>query len=355
MATSWYYSRAGQKLGPVSSAQLKDLAASNGLGPADLVWKQGMADWVPANRIKGLFVEPAIDRREPALPPTARAIGALTQSSTSGHRPIVTTNGEGHLAFSCGSEQAWAIVEKAMTECGVKIKERSSEKGLIRGKCRYGINFFGITVAATLCCDSGTTKAEISATLADAIDTFGACKKKVRQISERITALATAGQPDVSAPIAGAARDAQEFHSAAPNEKAGRKRKQGMAAYFGYTAFAFAMLTLLGCVVVLVVLARDLTQSATTGSSTDPLVGNWQRIGQGFENFTTEFTDGGRVISRYGVGVSDLEGKYRRLNEDSIEIFVVNGPPVTCNVVVGQDTLVVTFPEGAPWRFERKR
>jgi hypothetical protein len=53
--SEWHYSSNGQQLGPVNSAQLKQLAASGQLQASDMVWKDGMADWAPASRIKGLF------------------------------------------------------------------------------------------------------------------------------------------------------------------------------------------------------------------------------------------------------------------------------------------------------------
>jgi hypothetical protein len=53
--SEWHYSSNGQQLGPVNSAQLKQLASSGQLQASDMVWKDGMADWAPASRIKGLF------------------------------------------------------------------------------------------------------------------------------------------------------------------------------------------------------------------------------------------------------------------------------------------------------------
>jgi len=50
-----HYSKSGQQQGPVSSEQLKQLAASGQLQPSDLVWKEGMAQWAEARRMKGLF------------------------------------------------------------------------------------------------------------------------------------------------------------------------------------------------------------------------------------------------------------------------------------------------------------
>ena len=56
----WYYSKNGQQHGPVSSKQLKDLAASGELQPTNLVWKEGMKQWVAAGSVKGLFVTPEV-------------------------------------------------------------------------------------------------------------------------------------------------------------------------------------------------------------------------------------------------------------------------------------------------------
>lgn len=55
MSQEWYYSVDGGRQGPVSSAELKKLADARKVGESDLVWKDGMADWVQAKSIKGLF------------------------------------------------------------------------------------------------------------------------------------------------------------------------------------------------------------------------------------------------------------------------------------------------------------
>lgn len=55
MANEWFYTKNGERFGPVSGQQLKELAAKGQLAPADLVWKEGMKQWLPAKNIKGLF------------------------------------------------------------------------------------------------------------------------------------------------------------------------------------------------------------------------------------------------------------------------------------------------------------
>jgi hypothetical protein len=73
MADEWYYTIQGQQMGPVSTAELRQLAAQQRLQPTDLVWKEGMPKWVPAANTQGLFASAAPARAEPlassALPP----------------------------------------------------------------------------------------------------------------------------------------------------------------------------------------------------------------------------------------------------------------------------------------------
>lgn len=51
----YHVGRNGQQTGPFSIEQLKAMAASGELGPADLVWKEGMAGWEPASNVPGVF------------------------------------------------------------------------------------------------------------------------------------------------------------------------------------------------------------------------------------------------------------------------------------------------------------
>lgn len=55
MDTEWYYSSNGQQMGPVSYEQLKQRAQSGSLLPSDLVWKEGLPDWVAAVKVEGLL------------------------------------------------------------------------------------------------------------------------------------------------------------------------------------------------------------------------------------------------------------------------------------------------------------
>lgn len=55
MAKVWIAVIEGKQHGPLSNSELKSLADSKRLTPTDHVWKEGMTEWVPAIKIKGLF------------------------------------------------------------------------------------------------------------------------------------------------------------------------------------------------------------------------------------------------------------------------------------------------------------
>ena len=52
----WYYAEDGEQLGPTSSDEIRRLATAGKIEPDDLVWREGMDDWLPAGEIPGLLV-----------------------------------------------------------------------------------------------------------------------------------------------------------------------------------------------------------------------------------------------------------------------------------------------------------
>jgi GYF domain 2 len=71
MGDRWHYSRGGMQYGPISEADLKRIAAGGDLSPTDMVWQEGMPNWVRAESIKGLFSPQAASASTPvsASPP----------------------------------------------------------------------------------------------------------------------------------------------------------------------------------------------------------------------------------------------------------------------------------------------
>jgi len=95
MDETWYFARDGQRMGPFSFEQLKQMASSGVLNMGDMMLRLGEQAWVPAKSVEGLFAagseienatipaKPQADRsslpeRMPPTPPPvpAAAVGA---------------------------------------------------------------------------------------------------------------------------------------------------------------------------------------------------------------------------------------------------------------------------------------
>jgi hypothetical protein len=74
MADQWYFLRDKTRLGPFSSAQLKDLAAQGKLRPSDTVWKEGIDRGVAAERVKNLFPAPPAEAVVPPSPSASASV-----------------------------------------------------------------------------------------------------------------------------------------------------------------------------------------------------------------------------------------------------------------------------------------
>jgi predicted secreted protein len=81
--STWFYGKGGQKQGPVSDEELRNLINSGAVGPNDLVWKEGMADWQKVSTVPGLVFSPDASGPEP-VPPSEPNIPVTTASSLVG-------------------------------------------------------------------------------------------------------------------------------------------------------------------------------------------------------------------------------------------------------------------------------
>lgn len=86
MSKVWLVVIQGSQHGPLSNAELKALADRGGLKPTDHVWKEGLAEWIPASKIKGLF-PPAPPPIPPPPPPDAESAPRSTAVGLSGLEP----------------------------------------------------------------------------------------------------------------------------------------------------------------------------------------------------------------------------------------------------------------------------
>lgn len=69
---AWFYTREGERIGPVTFSELRVKAGEAALNPRlDMVWTQGMAEWKPAGEIEGLFEKRAAPEPQESLAPPA--------------------------------------------------------------------------------------------------------------------------------------------------------------------------------------------------------------------------------------------------------------------------------------------
>jgi len=101
MAKQWHYSKGNQKLGPVPDAELRKMAADGRLSPEDMIWSEGMTDWVPARTAKGLF--PASD----APPPLPKAAAVPQPDTKREARPKRSTQRHGRIASRAKPTPVW--------------------------------------------------------------------------------------------------------------------------------------------------------------------------------------------------------------------------------------------------------
>ncbi|MCZ2344396.1 MAG: GYF domain-containing protein [Bacteroidales bacterium] len=103
-ADQWYYSHDGERTGPVTLPALRALAEAGGLARDDLVWADGMANWVRAGGVDGLFPP---GPNPPPLP--ADAVGPNAPSPSELKPPVIgmlVVSGLGLLLGLLGTLQA---------------------------------------------------------------------------------------------------------------------------------------------------------------------------------------------------------------------------------------------------------
>ncbi|MCZ2342752.1 MAG: DUF4339 domain-containing protein [Bacteroidales bacterium] len=128
MATEWYYTRDGSRVGPVADVELKQLVRSGELARNDMVWKEGMAKWQPAGQVKGLFddapPQPVKTTAPPPLPETMAVTGADVIALADS--PAVRSPKELKLpVIGCSSCPAWAC-SSASSGCFRRIARWSA-------------------------------------------------------------------------------------------------------------------------------------------------------------------------------------------------------------------------------------
>jgi uncharacterized protein DUF4339 len=91
--SDWYYAKGNRQLGPVSSTELKQLAESGQLVADDLVWREGMVEWIAAAKVKGLFDAPAEEPSGVESPPVQTPPAVATSPGFAPSPPEMQSHG----------------------------------------------------------------------------------------------------------------------------------------------------------------------------------------------------------------------------------------------------------------------
>ena len=112
---TWYYAQNNQQLGPVALDALRQMVAGGQVGAADLVWTQGMSQWLPARSVPELAgsVPSAPAAAAPGAaaaagfppagyPPQAPVPGQYPQTQFGGYQPTSNYSGKANTALGLG-------------------------------------------------------------------------------------------------------------------------------------------------------------------------------------------------------------------------------------------------------------
>ena len=136
----------------------------------------------------GEFLEPRVQQQ------------AVAHASSA---PRIIPQGDGVVVFQGSYEEAFAAMRETMAVMGGTIKSEDMQKGELEGGWRYGINAFGLRVAAYFkALPDGSIQVSTRGRFKDAIDTFGGARKKRDQV---VTAFVTRFQQAPAPAAAGVA------------------------------------------------------------------------------------------------------------------------------------------------------
>ncbi|BCX47818.1 hypothetical protein HAHE_17260 [Haloferula helveola] len=85
----WFYLSEDQQLGPISQRDLQLLAGGGSITPETLLWCDGLAEWIPASNVEGLFPPPR--SAGPRLLFGAEAVAAPAPVATAAVAPAAWT------------------------------------------------------------------------------------------------------------------------------------------------------------------------------------------------------------------------------------------------------------------------
>jgi len=140
--------------------------------------------------------------------------------------------------------------------------------------------------------------------------------------------------------------DADFFGPSPTPKRTTRKTASDKVTYVLYGMGAIAIVLLVACGLALLWIGKPKFEP-------DGLTGQWQRLGQGYESSTLEFTDNRKAIKREGSEVW-WKTHYEWVDDETIKVIEPPHSPEYWTVSLKNDNLSLTHPSGAVWDFRRK-
>ena len=106
----WFYGKEGQQYGPIDEVTLSARIATGEIGPADLVWTEGMDSWKPLQEVRDLTPgvgdsrsqDPGSQPPGPPQSPYAPPVAGLEGASYTPGPSLPVTNGLSIASMICG-------------------------------------------------------------------------------------------------------------------------------------------------------------------------------------------------------------------------------------------------------------
>ncbi len=133
-AGEWYCYANGQQLGPLSTATVRTMIQNGRLGRDDLVWREGMSEWLPVEKVPDLWADGLPARPAPPRPGPGPAFEAPFEELVGGSfwaRALALVVDEFIVSFVGGLLfGAYALVTAASFGAGVALADAERLSGL---------------------------------------------------------------------------------------------------------------------------------------------------------------------------------------------------------------------------------
>lgn len=126
----WYYLLNNEKTGPLSMAELRELAGRGQLKPQDSVWKAGMAQWAPAQTVPDLFTSPPPPPHSPHASPVHVHVSAPMTPQKSSTLKWVLIGGVLLIGGCCGIPGMIMV----LSGLGHKVQQDEQSKKVVEAK-----------------------------------------------------------------------------------------------------------------------------------------------------------------------------------------------------------------------------